>query len=180
MPNSQPIVVIVQLRYWEAYQSGLMVTVRLLRKVLIAIGIMAALTVALYVFALIRPRPESDWLEILRNSKPVFLLIGLLTLFVFAMPLLSASRVIRNKVAKGGTSYNFSPSGIHIESSAGTAKLQWIAIQRVVETPSLFFILRNSPLMYTIPKRAFADSSDVAAFRDLARAKVQEGNPKAT
>jgi hypothetical protein len=108
----------------------------------------------------------------MRNASPLKWVFGLPVLFVFVLPLLSARRVLRDERLKRGVSYQFSDTGIHIETSVSKSDFAWAAIRRVSEARSAFLVFTNPNIAFTLPKRCFESTQGVASLRELFRAHV--------
>jgi hypothetical protein len=167
VPDQDSIAIFVKLEYSEVYRATVVLTVRQFRKLLIIWGIVAALMLALFVFALIRPMPGKDWYETSRNARPLLWAFGLPLGFVFAVPLLTARKAVSDERIRKGISYQFSDVGIHLESSVATSDLQWSAFRNVIEMRSAFLLLSGASLAHILPKRCFASEADIVAMREL-------------
>ena len=180
MPDQNSIAVFVNLEYSEVYRATVALTVRQFRKLLIIWGIVAALMLTIFVFALIRPMPGKDWYETSRNARPLLWVFGIPLGFVFAVPLLTARKVVSDERIRKGISYRFSEVGIHVESPVAKSDLQWTAFRNVIEMRSAFLLLSGASLAHILPKRCFASEADIAAMRSMLRvhfpeAKLRQG-----
>jgi hypothetical protein len=68
--------------------------------------------------------------------------------------------------------YTFTGDAIDIRASSGDAHLNWTAFAEVVETRRQFLLYPQRAVAYVLPKRCFADATDVHAFRQLLRSKA--------
>lgn len=176
MSEQPPISLFVKLGYWDVYRLNVVLTATVFRKVLYIWGLVALLWLGLSVLLLFRPSPEQDWAVMMQNASPLKWVFGLPVIFVLALPLLSARRVLGDERLKRGVSYQFSEAGIHVETSISKTDLSWAAIHRVKELPSEFLVFTNPNIAYTLPKRCFDSSQGVAALRELFRTHVQRTN----
>ena len=166
--------VFVKLEFWDAYRAAVVLTTRQFRTILIIFGIIGTLMFAVFVLSVFHPRPGRDWYEISRNAKPLLSAFGILVLFVFILPLITAKKVVSDERVRSGVRYRFSSAGIHVESSVATADLLWAAFRQAIETRSAFLLLPNATVAHILPQRFFESVSDVAAMRELLRANVRK------
>ena len=61
----------------------------------------------------------------------------------------------------------FSDDGIHFKTESIDSQLAWTHYERVLENNRVILLLYGSRMYTVIPKRAFADDSQIAAFRSL-------------
>ena len=61
--------------------------------------------------------------------------------------------------------------GIRIASAAETTEIPWSAVRRASETRDVVLIHIGARMLY-LPKRIVASQSDLAALRDLLRARL--------
>jgi hypothetical protein len=166
------IALFVKLGYWDAYRAAVVLTARQLKKFLIIFNIMGVLMIALLLLAVLRPMPEKEWYQTLRNTIPLMWVFLLPILFVFVLPLFSARRVLSDERVQKGISYRFSETGIHLESSVAKADLQWAAFRHAIETRSAFLLLPTNNVAHTLPLRCFSSAADAKAMRELLRRSV--------
>ena len=171
MPEQSHISLFVKLAYWEVYRLNVILTATLFRKVLYIWGFVALLWLGLSAILLFRPSPTQDW-GVTMNASPLKWVFGLPVIFVFVLPLLSARRVLSDERLKRGASYQFSDAGFHVETSVSKTDFSWAAIRRVSEARSAFLVFTNPNIAFTLPKRCFESTQDVAALRELFRAHV--------
>ena len=173
MPEQFPISLFVKLAYWEVYRLSVILTATAFRKVLYIWGFVALLWFGLSALLLFRPSPAQDWAVIMQNASPLKWALGLPVIFVFVPPLLSAGKVLSDERLKRGVSYQFSDAGFHVETSVSKTDFSWAAIRRVSEARSTFLVFTNPNIAFTLPKRCFESTQDVAALRELFRAHVR-------
>ena len=172
MPDQSPISLFVKLGYWDVYRLNVVLTATVFRKVLYIWGLVALMWLALSLLLLFRPSPDDDWAVTMQNASPLQWVLGLPVLFVFVLPLLSARRVLKDERVKQGVSYQFSDSGIHVETSVSKADLSWAAIRRVSELRSAFLVFTSPNIASMLPKRCLHSAQSVADLRELFRAHV--------
>jgi hypothetical protein len=172
MPDQSPISLFVKLAYWDVYRLNVVLMAILLRKLLYILGFVALLWLALSALLLFRPSTESDWAMIIRNGFPLKWTLVLALLFVFIVPLLAAGRVMRNERVQRGVGYQFSDTGIHLETSVSKTDLSWAAIRRVIELRSAFLVFTSPNIAFMLPRRCFDSAQAVTDLRELFRAKV--------
>ena len=172
MSTSPIITVFVKLDYWDAYRSNVILTIRVFRKVLWGFGIAGICLLLAWTLAYLRPRPEADWQQIIRNSNAVLWAFAVPILFVYIVPLLSARRIVRDERVKAGVRYQLSAEGIHVETSVARSDWQWSAIRQVVETRHGFLLFTTPIIANTLPLRCFAQEADIVDARELFRANV--------
>jgi hypothetical protein len=67
----------------------------------------------------------------------------------------------------------FSDSGIHFKTASIDSNIAWTHYNRVLEDERVMLLIYG-PRMYTvIPKRVFADSAQLEAFRELVGRKIE-------
>jgi len=108
----------------------------------------------------------------MQNASPLKWVFGLPVIFVFVLPLLSARKALSDERLKRGVSYQFSDAGFHVETSVSKTDFSWAAIRRVSEARFAFLVFTNPNIAFTLPKRCFESTQDVAALRELFRAHV--------
>ena len=179
MSEQPPISLFVKLRYWDVYRLNVVLTAIVLRRVLYIWSFVALLWLALSVLLLIRPSPARDRATMLQNGTPLKWAFGIPVIFVLVLPLLSARRVLGDERLKREVSYQFSEDGVHVETSISKTDLSWAAIRRVKELPSEFLVFTNPNIAFTLPKRCFERTQDVASLRELFRTYVQRSKLRA-
>jgi len=108
----------------------------------------------------------------MQNASPVQWVLGLPVLFVFVLPLLTARRVLQDERVKRGVNYQFSGSGIYVETSVSKTDLSWAAIRRVTEFRSAFLVFTSPNIASMLPKRCLQGAQSVVDLRELFRAHV--------
>jgi hypothetical protein len=163
----------VKLKYRDVYRLNVVLIAMVFRKFLyIFLGFVALMWLALSILLVIRPSPEKEWAITMQNASPLKWVFGLPVLFVFVLPLLSARRVLRDERLNRGVSYRFSDDGIHVETSISKTDFSWTAIRQVIEMGSEFLVFTNPNIAFTLPKRCFESTQNLASLRELFRAHV--------
>src|SRR5258707_15127690 len=172
MPEQSHISLFVNLAYCEVYRLTVALTATVFRKVVYIWGFFALLWLGLSALLLFRPSPTQDWAVTMQNASPLKWGFGVPVIFVFVLPLLSARRGRSDERLKRGVSYQFSDAGFHVETSVSRTDFSWAAIRRVSEARAAFLVFTNPNIAFTLPKRCFKSTQDVAALRELFRAHV--------
>jgi YcxB-like protein len=176
LPEPSPISLFVKLGYWDVYRSTVMQTARGLRKVLYIWGFVAVLWLGLSTILVFHPAPEKDWAVTMQNASPLKWAFAIPFILVFGLPLLSARRVLSDERVKRGVTYQFSDTGIRVETSVSKSDLSWAAILRVSETRYAFLLFTNPNIATILPKGRFESHDTVDALRELFRAHVPNTN----
>ena len=171
MAEQPCIPVFVKLDYWDTYRAAVTLSARQGRKVLTIYAVMAVLTLTLSVFVLLNPRPGKDWYEMGLNAKPLLWVFAFPVLIVLVLPLLSARKTVGDERVRAGFDYEFSQDSIHVRSSVSKSELQWTAFRDATETGSAFLLFQTTGLANIIPRKCFANSTDISAMRALLRDK---------
>lgn len=174
MADQSPISFFVKLGYWDIYRLNVVLTTTVFRKFLYILGFVTVVWLALSVLMLFRPSPEQDWTVIMQNGSPLQWVLGLTALIVFVIPLLTARRVLKDERVKRGVTYQFSDSGIHVETSVSKSDLSWAAIRRVSELRSAFLVFTSPNIASMLPKRCLESAQSVADLRELFRVHVSK------
>jgi len=69
--------------------------------------------------------------------------------------------------------FRFTDKGSEATTGAGEAKFDWKAWVRYRETGRFFFLYPGPNISHVIPKRAFASTEEVIAFRNLLKQKIK-------
>lgn len=166
------VAVHVQLEFSEAYWSAVTLTARLFRKIIWLFGTMATVWLLLLAISWARPRPDTDWQQMLTADNRLAVVFFIPIILVFILPLLSARKILSSERNKRGTAYRFSDAGIHVESHLAVADVKWGAILSVVETRTVFLLSPAPNVAHTVPLRCFANDSDLKAARELFRENI--------
>jgi hypothetical protein len=69
-------------------------------------------------------------------------------------------------------SYEINPDMVRVVTETSTGEMKWASFTRFVESKNVFLLYPNKLVFHIIPKRAFASTSDMESFRDLATSKI--------
>jgi hypothetical protein len=174
MLQQSSVFVPVKLDYWEAYRTSVIVTAVVFRTFLYAWGVVALLSLGVFVAVLLKPASDAEWSYIFKNAEPLKWALGVPALFVFVLPLLTARLVLKDRIRTNGVTYQFFESEIHIVTVLSTTELSWDAIRRVIETGSAFLFFTGPNLAFTIPKRCLEDSQSLSVLREMIRSHVSK------
>ena len=111
---------------------------------------------------------------------PFFLFLFLALFIVFTLvinPLRLANRVKKDPRLSSPVQYEVSEEQIIIKNQFSETKTDWGTFQRFVESKDVFLLIYtvNKNMFQLVPKRAFASSEEVDAFRKLLVAKNLKG-----
>jgi len=174
MTDSSAISVTTQLTASEVYWSSVAVTVRQTRKFLWICGVMAMVFGLLVLFASLRPREGTDWYQISQNFKPLMWCLLFPFFLVFVAPWFVVRKFFKDGRNAAGTRFQFSEEGVKIQSSIGTADLNWTAFLRGQETKSCFLLYPTNNIARVIPKRCIASADDIRSLRELFRRHIPQ------
>ena len=112
-------------------------------------------------------RTSHGWLYAL--SVPVS--VGAL---IFILSLLLRYWAARNFVKKnhdklGPARHEIGPDGITNHGRHGEGTSKWTAFYQIRETPNLFLLYTQSTFSLIVPKRCFANTTDVSLYREIVR-----------
>lgn len=91
-------------------------------------------------------------------------LVGMIATIVFIYP---RWQFRRNARARGEQSHEFSDEGFEVSLSDSRSVAKWTFYQQVIATSDLYLMLHNNRLCNILPRRAFANLADEAAFREI-------------
>jgi hypothetical protein len=122
-----------------------------------------------YLFGVSHPAAE--------RTSVVSLLLGLLAI-ALSLPVslllgsyfTARSALKNNPNFHGDFQYSFSDEGIQVQGIHSTGSLSWNGLNHVVETRNAFLLFHDKYNAQAVPKRCFANDSDVAALRALIQA----------
>jgi hypothetical protein len=111
------------------------------------------------------------WLEVSLSPELIFLLVfvALLPFFIAFMHLIVLPRRRFRSDPKFQDEYllQFSDDGIQFKTSQIDALLQWSLYNKVLENERFYLLVYGKHMISVIPKRAFADEFQEAAFREM-------------
>jgi hypothetical protein len=111
------------------------------------------------------------WLEVSLSPELIFLLV-----FVCLLPFLIAFMhifVLPRQRFRSDPKFQdeyllqFSDDGIHFKTAQIDALLQWSLYNKVLENDRFYLLVYGKHMISVIPKRAFADEFQEAAFREM-------------
>jgi hypothetical protein len=156
-----------QLTQQEIYQANIAIALRRYNTLIWLLVFFAAFIFLLFVTAI------HSSASALRGFTPGTVLLTILApVFFIAMLFWSAQAAARatfraNPSLQGPTLWSFSEDGIVTVGPAGRTQLQWTNYFLARETGTLFLLFPQQHLANVIPKRAFANDQEIAAFREL-------------
>ena len=156
-----------QLTQQEIYHANISIALRRYGTLIWVLVFFAAFIFLLFVVAI------NSTTSALRSFTPGTVLLTILApVFFIAMLFWNAQAAARttaraNPSLQGPTVWSFSDDGIVTVGPAGHTHLQWKIYFLARETATLFLLFPQQHLANVIPKRAFANDLDVAAFREL-------------
>jgi hypothetical protein len=71
--------------------------------------------------------------------------------------------------------YDINDDAVAITTDTSSSEMKWETFDRFAESKNLFLLFVGKFVFYMIPKRAFADASEVSEFRRLASTRVPAG-----
>jgi hypothetical protein len=93
----------------------------------------------------------------------------------YVAPYWAAKSLYKNNANLWSPSHwSFSDELITLRTATGSAELSWVTFTRARETRELFLLYPQKNLAYPVPKRAFANEQEIAAFRELVRRHIQD------
>ena len=118
------------------------------------------------------------WLDISLSTELV-LLLALVFLMPFIIGFLHFFVIPRQRFRsdpKFQEEYqlNFSDEGIQFRTSQIDALLQWSLYSKVLEDERFYLLIYGKQMISVIPKRAFSDEYQEAAFREMLRRNVPD------
>jgi hypothetical protein len=139
-------------------------------RVLILAFFFIAIAVLGIVFALLAD--ETGTGRTLPSSHVFVLCWGLLLL---GLPYLSARYQLRKqRYLREPMRFSFSEAGVRLEAPSFSSEVTWALVQCVRETKSVFLIYTSGQVAWFLPKRFFADASDVQSWKQFAIAHLQK------
>ncbi len=111
-----------------------------------------------------------------RAKPPTPFQLAFQAFIVIGLPcILCASSMLayrRLSPAQRSLRYSFTDGAIETVTGVASSTIAWIAIQKVVETSTAFYVSSHKNLYQIVPKRAFRDNADIVRFRELAKSKL--------
>jgi hypothetical protein len=164
--------VFVKLDYWDVYWANVALMFRMFRISLFIDALVATVFLAVFVLARVVDLPQGPY-QIAKDSMILILVWGLLASFLVA-PLLTARRALKDEQVQRGKTYEFSETGVHVETPVATSDIQWAAFRYVIATRSLLLLLagKTASGALILPLRSFANEADLSTVRQLLDRKV--------
>jgi hypothetical protein len=168
MDDSNPLEVSFQLTQREIYQANVSIALgRYTLHIWLLIAVLFATFLgAFFEVVLFGASPA-------HSVKPV-VIFGLifvpvfLVVMIFGHSYIAAMALFRgNPSLQGPTQWTFCDTHDSTNGPAGKTELPWKIYLRARETRNLFLLYVQKDLANVIPKRSFADESDIARFRAL-------------
>ena len=97
-----------------------------------------------------------------------FILIGL-PCILYASSLAAYRKL---SPAQRSVRYLFTDDAIETATGVASSTISWVAIQKVVETSTAFYVSSHKNLYQVVPKRSFKDDADLQRFREMAKSKL--------
>jgi hypothetical protein len=104
----------------------------------------------------------------------VFLLVVVYLLFVH--PIVGSFRIDRDERLRSPIQYQFTEESVVIKNTYVESKLDWGSFRKIIETKNYFLLVHsaNKNAFQILPKRAFTNSVEENAFRNLLKAKIKD------
>ena len=104
----------------------------------------------------------------IQMAFPAFILLGLPCI------LYTSSRAAYRRLspAQRSVRYLFTDDVIETVTGVASSTFSWVAIRRVVETSTAFYVSSQKNIYQIVPKRAFKNAADLDRFRDLVKSKL--------
>jgi hypothetical protein len=108
-------------------------------------------------------------------SPLAFVAVGSIFFFYLAISLYrSSGRAIRTNTAyQSAIIYTFYPSGLEGAGPTHATHHDWCNFQSVIESSKIFVFCPSNAQMIIVPKRSFADATQITALRQLLRTHCQ-------
>jgi hypothetical protein len=167
MPALRTIEISFQLTQRELYEANVSIALHRYRRFILVLVICAVLISTMFVAEVISDTPGFE------NFTPGTILVTVLAPFLFVATLYaSAYRAAKQLIATspslaGPTRWLFTDVGITTNGPGGSSQLSWTTYLLSRETKSLFLLYPQTNYANVIPKRAFADTAEIATFREL-------------
>jgi hypothetical protein len=167
-----------QLSQKDVYRANVAIAVDGLRRLRTIVGliIIELLAVVAVVGSVLAPGTAGSGLLLIigvLSSALFFPAVVLCTCYV--TPYWAAKSVCKNNAnLRSPIHWSFSEELITQRMATGSAELFWSTFTKARETLELFLLYPQRNLAYPVPKRAFANEQEVAAFRELVRRPIQD------
>jgi hypothetical protein len=112
--------------------------------------------------------PSAMWLwPLMLNLLPAIVLGAFLLFLVFVYVPVRAGLFYSHQKRQPDYDMSFDSEALSWKSAKGGGRLAWTSFLRWAETGDVFVLFRSKTTFQIIPKRAFANGADIAAFRDV-------------
>jgi hypothetical protein len=177
MATSDALKVTVQLTFQETYRSIFAIVagtrkpwqwaVSALKNILFA-------SVLFFVFCLLLCGKTESYISLVRSSLlwGVLFFVVITPAFLLIFPFLMLILLVLTKRAsflRRPVVYSFFKDRIEIKTASAGSAVQWATLVMTRETNQRFLLYFQKYVAFVIPKRCFADESEIAAFRELVR-----------
>jgi hypothetical protein len=167
-----------QLTQSDVYRSNTAIVMEGVRRPrviagLIFIEILAIVGAMGFLFA-----PKADGSSVSSTAASIACAFGfpLILLFVcYLNPYLAARSLYKSSAnLRSPILWSFSEKLVTHQMATGTAELLWSSFIKARETREMFLLYPQKRLAFPLPKRAFANEQEIAAFRELIRGHVPD------
>ncbi|HKF57944.1 MAG TPA: YcxB family protein [Blastocatellia bacterium] len=131
--------------------------------------IAAVFTLAAGVTAVAAIQREGTSVSVVEVLVPAFFLF---VTSPFFFRLMARQRWKQQPQLQARINYEITPDLVRVATKAATSEMKWASFIRLVETKNVFLLYPNKLIFHIIPKRAFADSDELASFRELATSRI--------
>lgn len=100
------------------------------------------------------------------------ILVFFLLMSPFGISLMSYFRWKQQPALHGSLIYDVDEGGIVVTTETSKSEMKWETFTRFAESKNLFMLFAGKYLFYLIPKRAFDNEAEQAAFRELAKRRT--------
>jgi len=101
-----------------------------------------------------------------------FILTTFWCLVMVLLPYRSAKKSFTARAFREPVSYSFTPEETRITSAIGSSQISWSAWTAVRETSTLYLLYYAPNLAMLVPKRFFADRSQIAEWEGLVESRI--------
>lgn len=120
------------------------------------------------------PRSRSAFELVLLLTPILLLMVFSVYLGFFHSALMSRSMLKKNNSLREGSRYNFSETGIEIESPDGSGCTLWTGIAKATEDKRMFLLYLQNGTAVLLPKNCFGGEIEIGKMRTILRAALQE------
>ncbi len=95
-----------------------------------------------------------------------FFIVMAAFLYLIVNAIITMAKTAKLENKKPVFSYTFTKGGVNCRSNGKSFDLAWTKVYRVKEIRSMFLIYTDKQNAFIVPKRCFANESDISEFRD--------------